>query len=332
MMIKSKELFDCKICGTKDLKGVNGLAQHIRIHANIITPKEYYKYFLNKNESFKCPHCEHEKEFWGLNGFRKTCNSPTCRNKNWKTKVRETRKQKAIRNGTYKEKKYACPVEGCSETFSYKNSVFVHIGKKHKNISKEEFYLRYINPNANPICPFCNTRKKVFKNSGKIGYLGSCGHIDCWNRSRIGTMVKRRKFNTSKASLQKYDLIKTIIPDLEKEYVDEKRYKHYWADYYSKKHDLFIEYQGMWTHGNEPFNKDNVEHLKILAIWQEKSKVYPFYNKAIDVWTVRDIDKRKLAKKHGFNFIEIWRNETDEQILAKIQSVIKLTHPSIDNP
>lgn len=67
---------------------------------------------------------------------------------------------------------------------------------------------------------------------------------------------------------------------------------------------IFIEYQGNWTHGSEPFNK--IKHKNILKEWQEKAINSNYYQKAINDWTNRDEKKRNIAKSNNLNYLEIF--------------------------
>ncbi len=78
------------------------------------------------------------------------------------------------------------------------------------------------------------------------------------------------------------------------------------CDFYIPSLNLYIEYNGSWTHGKHPFNKDNEDDIEILNNWKIKSETSKFYKSAIETWTIRDVNKRNLAYKNKLNFIEIW--------------------------
>lgn len=87
----------------------------------------------------------------------------------------------------------------------------------------------------------------------------------------------------------------------------------YNCDFYIISKDLYIEYQGSWTHGKEPFDEANTKHTDILNHWLAKAKEYNFknslksyYTQAIYVWTHLDIIKRNIAKQNNLNFKELW--------------------------
>ena len=78
------------------------------------------------------------------------------------------------------------------------------------------------------------------------------------------------------------------------------------CDFYIKSTDTYIEYNGNWTHGKEPYDPDNKSHQKLLEKWKSKSNGKDYYSYAIKYWTISDPLKRKTAQKNGLNFIEVW--------------------------
>ena len=67
---------------------------------------------------------------------------------------------------------------------------------------------------------------------------------------------------------------------------------------------MYIEYNGHWTHGLEPYNNDNKFHQEKIKLW--KSKNTKFYNNAIKTWTERDVQKRNIAKQNNLKWIELF--------------------------
>ena len=60
----------------------------------------------------------------------------------------------------------------------------------------------------------------------------------------------------------------------------------------------------MWTHGPHPFDKNNINDLKLLEYWKSQNK--DFYNVAINTWTIVDPNKRNIAKENKLNYVEFW--------------------------
>ena len=86
------------------------------------------------------------------------------------------------------------------------------------------------------------------------------------------------------------------------------------CDFYFPEKDLYLEIQGMWTHGDHPFNPNNESDKIILEEMQNKHTKY--YNNAIRVWTVADPLKRGTAKKNGLNWVEVFSCKLDDVVDA----------------
>ena len=67
---------------------------------------------------------------------------------------------------------------------------------------------------------------------------------------------------------------------------------------------MYIECNYHWTHGFRPFCAEDNECIKLLNKWKEGNTKY--YNNAITTWTVRDVQKRKVAKENNLNYKEFW--------------------------
>ena len=75
----------------------------------------------------------------------------------------------------------------------------------------------------------------------------------------------------------------------------------YNCDFYIPELDLFIEYNGFFTHGPEPFDKTNPEHQAILRKYQDK-------NISMCVWTDKDVREVNVARKRLLNLLVIYYN------------------------
>lgn len=113
---------------------------------------------------------------------------------------------------------------------------------------------------------------------------------------------KNNSFNTSKPEEFCHKLLKEAFPNVIRQHRSEKY--PFSCDFYIPEKELYIEFQGTWTHGSHPFDSSSEEDLKKLEKWKEKNS--KFYNNAIDTWTRRDVAKREIAKKNSINYIEFW--------------------------
>ena len=110
-------------------------------------------------------------------------------------------------------------------------------------------------------------------------------------KKRYNTHKLNKSFNVSKPEDECYELLKEKYPDIIRQYRNE-RYP-FNCDFYIPSLDLFIEYQGTWTHGGKPFEGTEEDLLK-LQEWCEKNTKY--YDNAIYTWTELDVRKRNIAK------------------------------------
>ena len=116
------------------------------------------------------------------------------------------------------------------------------------------------------------------------------------------TKKKNNSFNISKTENKSYDLLKEKYSDVLKQYKS-KLYPYY-CDFYIPSLDLYIECNYHWTHGGHPYDKNNIDDIKLINKWLEKNTKY--YDGAIYTWTIRDVNKRNIAKQNKLNYIEFW--------------------------
>lgn len=118
------------------------------------------------------------------------------------------------------------------------------------------------------------------------------------------TKKKNNTFNKSKIEKELEIELRKIFPDLKIQYKSEEY--PFNCDYYIPELDLYIEYNGTWTHGGHFFDENNQEDLNRLE--ELKNKNTKYYQCAIDTWTQRDILKLNTALKNNLNYIA-WFNE-----------------------
>ncbi len=123
----------------------------------------------------------------------------------------------------------------------------------------------------------------------------------------IESKRKNNSFNVSNPEKECYKLLCSVFGEenVKKQYDKDQRYP-FLCDFYIKSKDLFIEYNGHWTHGKHPFDMNNMNDNDKLKKWEEKSQNSNFYKKAVEVWTIRDIKKRNTAKQNNLNYLEFF--------------------------
>lgn len=120
-------------------------------------------------------------------------------------------------------------------------------------------------------------------------------------------------WSTSKPEEDMYILLldKFGVDDVERQYKDVRYPFH--CDFYIKSLDLFIELNATWLHGGHWFDCESFEDIEILNVWKSRLDAGKrFYEVAIDVWTVRDVKKRKIAIKNNLNYVVFWKNDLSD--------------------
>ena len=128
-------------------------------------------------------------------------------------------------------------------------------------------------------------------------------NIETGKIKSIETKTKNNSFNASLPEEKIYTLLKAKFNNVKRQYISDKY--PFACDFYIPDLDLYIEYQGIWTHGNKPYNELDQECIDLVNKWKQKSTT-KFYKNAIKVYTVSDPLKRKVAKDNNLNRIEFF--------------------------
>lgn len=133
---------------------------------------------------------------------------------------------------------------------------------------------------------------------------------------RNATKKARGTFNMSKPEEVCYKMLveKFGQNDIVRQYTSELY--PFNCDFYIKSLDLYIEYNGSWTHGKHPFDPTNKDDIEIVEKWKAKNKTYYFI--AINTWTKRDVNKRNIAKQNNINIKEFWKVSELEEFLKDL--------------
>ena len=118
------------------------------------------------------------------------------------------------------------------------------------------------------------------------------------------TKLRNGTYRMSKSEDGVYQQLVTILgaEDVLRGYID-SRYP-FNCDFYIPSKDLFIEYQGHQTHGTEPYDPTNLEHLS-------QEELMTIHHIDTKTWTQRDPRKLELAKKNKIKLLLIYpRNDT----------------------
>ena len=189
--------------------------------------------------------------------------------------------------------KLPCKCEGCGETVlksinqldTYKTCFCKKCGIRIK--AKQTYFEKYGTEHPSQSTDFKKKRKQ--KSADIV-------------KKSIETKRKNGTMNTSKPE----DICHKILTQLygesnvERNWNKDSRYP-FQVDFYIIPTDTFIECNFYWTHGKEPFDENNTEHVNILNEW--KTKETSGYKGAIDTWTVRDPLKFKTAQENNLNYL-----------------------------
>lgn len=167
-----------------------------------------------------------------------------------------------------------------------------------------------------------NKRKQTKK--GLYGDENYCNHEQCkrTNLERYGVEYTnqvesiRQKMlatlfangNTSNSEIRFAEYLTANHIEFIREYVDD-RYPYH-CDFYLPERDMFIELNIFWSHGKKWFNAYDDADIVKLEFWKEKSSESKAYSSAVDVWSRRDIEKRKRARENKLNYVVLW-SESD---------------------
>lgn len=138
------------------------------------------------------------------------------------------------------------------------------------------------------------------------------------------TKTKNKSFNISQPEENFYKLLVDRFGnlDVERQYntlVEEHNNRYpFDCDFYIRSLDLFIELNLSWTHGEHSFNPNNKEDITKLADLKNKAMYSKYYRNAINVWTVRDPLKLKVAKENNLNYLVFY---TEREAISWINHI-----------
>ena len=303
----------CKLCNS-DFKNGRFLLAHLKSNHPEISRLEYLMNYHFDSKIGKCLNCGKQVKFTSFSRYDIYC-CKKCRQE-YEHKHPEMMEALEIKKRqTLLEKygvEYPMAIEGAAEKLA--NTKLERYGdSKYNNIEKckETCIKKYGIDNIFRDSKYI--KKCTFE---KLGVENAMQDPKIWNKA-FQTKVKKGNVNTSKPEETLYSklLTKFKSDDIIRQY---KSLKYpFCCNFYIKSLDLYIELQGTWLHGFEPYNSKNPEHLKIVEFWKLKNT--KFYNNAIDVWTRADVEKRKIAKENGIKLIEVF----DSDFFSELDFILK---------
>lgn len=250
-------------------------------------------------------------------------------NENIKNKIKKTNLEKysyeyATQNEEVHKKMINTNLEKYGHEYSSQNSI---VKQKVKKTNLEKYGVEIITQNKKIrekinktnlekygcICALHNNKihDKVIKtNLEKYGCEYPMQNKEIMLKSFKNRYDVNKSYKFSKKENEIYDYLIIIDKDTKRQYYSELYPFH--CDFYLPKYDLYIEYQGMWTHGKHPFNKNDIE---LLETWKKKAEKSNFYKKAIYTWTISDPLKRKTAQENNLKYLEIFSGDSYKDII-----------------
>lgn len=303
---------NCKICGKEF--GTYGLAAHLA-KSHSITSKEYYdKYLKKEDDEGMCKRCGKSLNFRGLTkGYPQFCSSD-CAQKSQQTKD----KLRKVMNERYDGIGCASPIikqkmeKTNLDKYGVKNN-FCAGPLRDKMIEKRELETGYKYPLSNPeiIQKGINTCLSKY---GVTNY-GASEQSKKEKREMWKTIEYRQKFRDtrvrngsfakSKDENKVFKLLDKKFNEVIREYISDKY--PFFCDFYIPEFDLYIECNFHWTHGPHWFDKNDKEDVRILNFW--KSKRSDYYDVAVNVWSIKDLEKKKIAEQNELNYLVFWNLE-----------------------
>ena len=285
--IKSKTLQ--KICKNKNSLEYNYLINRYTDSRSI--QESVYRIKYNIDEIPKCPICGNNNNYiGGKKGYTSHC---SCICTQLDNNVREKNKQTNLR---------LYGVDNGAKSQQSKEKYIKHIQEKYNDKSITNAW------QAKEVIE--KIKKTTFEHYGVSNYAKLPEHQQKLKSQQ--TIDKRNytkrinhTFNTSKSESESFKILKQKFNIVFFQYKS-KEYP-FMCDFYIPSLNLYIECNYHWTHGGHPFDENNKNDLNLIKLWKEKNKKY--YDGAIYTWTIRDVNKRNIAKQNNLNYLEFWNIE-----------------------
>lgn len=341
----------CEICDRK-FESPRTLGIHIST-THKMSKQEYYDKFLRKDENEgKCLECGKETGFVTLvRGYRMFCSVKCLNQSQYHIKhCTETYTKNYIDNKNNRKELNERTRNTCLEKYNGIGFASQELTKKYN----ETMLLKYGRTNPSQIKEIQEKTKQTnIKKYGAENVYASETikekiketnlqryNETSWTKSKEGreflknltnsedfknkqheTKKKNNSFNTSKIENKLELLLREIFPDLETQY--KSALYPFNCDFYVPSLDLYIEYNGSWTHGECFYDENNEDNRNTLEKWREASKHSRYYQNAVETWTVRDLNKLNTALKNNLNYVVWFNKEQAHEWIEKYKETIR---------
>jgi hypothetical protein len=272
-----------------------GFGQHARVFSELLG-KNSYK--ILRNECWQTKQKKRMKDLYGVeNAFEKgsgllkvnPMHSDECREKRKQTMLSRYGCEHPNQNAVIKSKMLTTFKDTMIDRYGVENPMQNKDMALKASVHRQETMLvRYGAANSVQVDEI---RNKIFETRRKNGTLNSSKAEDV-----LYEMLLEHFGND--------DVFRNICVD--------DRYPFH-VDFYIKSRDLFIELNGDKCHNTHWFDENNERDIQVLNSWKmnmlrvESETGRPSrYRKYIETWTVRDVQKRQIAKHNGLNYLVFW--------------------------
>ena len=152
-------------------------------------------------------------------------------------------------------------------------------------------------------------------------FLKNFTNSEDFKNKQYETKKKNNSFKTSKIEKELESKLRELFHDLETQYKSEVY--PFNCDFYIPSLDLYIEYNGTWTHGGCFYDENNEDNRNTLEKWKESSKHSRFYQSAIETWTKRDLNKLNVAIENNLNYVAWFNKEQAYDWIEKYKEIIE---------
>ena len=291
-----------------------------------------YRIFLNIEERPVCPVCGGRLKFESTHRFSRkerngrpflVCCSPKCAANYEKTKLHK--KQGSIRHyGTDNPAKAKEVQDKMKETNRKKYGVDnPYQSEEIKNKIRETNIQKYGVDNAMKL----KVTVEKCKQTNRKKYNADCyaqtdafkkfmqDNKETFTEKIFDTKRKNHSFKKSSKEDKLFEILSSNWKVIRQYHSEVYPYA---CDFFIPELNLYIEYNGTWTHGKHPYNKNNSTDTDILLEWQNKGVNSNFYSNAIETWTIRDVNKLNTAKQNKLNYLMIYQNISFQDIVELI--------------
>lgn len=291
-------MYKCLLCNYTTEKR-HSLPNHIH-SKHKLKAKEYYDKYLKKENEDICPTCGKPNTFRNMfYGYNDHC-CPQCASLDPVIIA----KSKETNHKLFGYDYYVQTPEHQIKLHSNEANT------KRKLHTKETFDKKY---NGHPM----KTKECVdkLKQTNNLKYGGN-------SPSNSDEVMKKIMSKVTKKSteLECYAYLCSLYNEVIREYKSELY--PFKCDFYLKDTNTYIELHFFWMHGGHKYNSRSKKDKEILSEWQEKAKTIESYQRAIDIWTNRDILKYKTAKQNHLNYL-VFYNINDFYEYFKQENYIK---------